>query len=69
MSLLHAVVSRGATILAEHGTGSQEGSYSSGESGPSQIRQVLTLLKAVETILSRIPPNSSKLTYGPSASD
>ncbi|BEJ16448.1 hypothetical protein CspHIS471_0510530 [Cutaneotrichosporon sp. HIS471] len=46
MSLLHALVSRGTTILAEHATGN-------------------TVLKpaAKITILSKIPPNNSKLTY------
>ena len=46
MSLLHAVISKGATILCEHGTDASA-SYSA----------------SCQTILTRIPPNSSKLTY------
>ncbi|KAJ7100735.1 VAMP synaptobrevin-like protein [Mycena belliarum] len=45
MSLIHALVSRGTTILAEHQAGKQN--FSS----------------ATATILSKIPPNDSKLTY------
>ncbi|RSH79835.1 uncharacterized protein EHS24_009495 [Apiotrichum porosum] len=46
MSLLHALVARGSTVLAENSVGD-------------------TLLKpaAKITILSKIPPNNSKLTY------
>ncbi|THV05374.1 VAMP/synaptobrevin-like protein [Dendrothele bispora CBS 962.96] len=45
MSLIHALVARGSTILAEHKAGSRD--FSS----------------ATQTILSKIPPNNSKLTY------
>ncbi|KAF8306055.1 vesicle-associated membrane protein [Clavulina sp. PMI_390] len=44
-SLIHALVSRGSTILAEHSSGKRDFS------------------QAVQTILSKIPPNNSKLTY------
>ncbi|GAA5825232.1 hypothetical protein JCM5353_005917 [Sporobolomyces roseus] len=46
MSLLHALVARGSTVLAEHDA-----------SGSSQYSQV------TQTLLSKIPPNDSKLTY------
>ncbi|GAA5944845.1 synaptobrevin family protein [Sporobolomyces koalae] len=46
MSLLHALVARGSTILAEHDA-----------SGSSQYSNV------TQTLLSKIPPNDSKLTY------
>jgi len=45
MSLIHALVSRGDVILAEHSAGKRDFST------------------AVKTILSKIPPNNSKLTY------
>jgi vesicle-associated membrane protein 7 len=45
MSLIHALVSRGPIILAEHSSGKRDFS------------------NAVQTILSKIPPNNSKLTY------
>jgi len=45
MSLIHALVSRGSTILAEHQAGKRDFS------------------QATATILSKIPPNNSKLTY------
>ncbi|ORX36691.1 synaptobrevin-domain-containing protein [Kockovaella imperatae] len=46
MSLIHALVARGTTVLAEHATGGAE------------------LKPAAQiTILSKIPPNNSKLTY------
>uniref|UniRef100_A0A0W0EXZ8 Synaptobrevin homolog YKT6 n=1 Tax=Moniliophthora roreri TaxID=221103 RepID=A0A0W0EXZ8_MONRR len=45
MSLIHALVARGSTILAEHKSGSRDFS------------------QATQTILSKIPPNNSKLTY------
>ncbi|OCF36883.1 vesicle-associated membrane protein 7 [Kwoniella heveanensis CBS 569] len=46
MSLIHALVARGTTVLAEHATGTAE------------------LKPAAQiTILSKIPPNNSKLTY------
>ncbi|TFY64539.1 hypothetical protein EVG20_g5916 [Dentipellis fragilis] len=45
MSLIHALVAQGATILAEHQAGQRDFS------------------QATQTILSRIPPNNSKLTY------
>ncbi|KAK1924175.1 synaptobrevin-domain-containing protein [Papiliotrema laurentii] len=46
MSLIHALVARGTTVLAEHATGKAE------------------LKPAAQiTILSKIPPNNSKLTY------
>ncbi|KAJ7489233.1 VAMP synaptobrevin-like protein [Mycena latifolia] len=45
MSLIHALVARGSTILAEHQAGKQNFS------------------QATQTILSKIPPNDSKLTY------
>ncbi|KAK1229437.1 hypothetical protein PQX77_007485 [Marasmius sp. AFHP31] len=45
MSLIHALVARGSTILAEHKAGSRDFS------------------QATQTILSKIPPNNSKLTY------
>ncbi|KZT03704.1 VAMP/synaptobrevin-like protein [Laetiporus sulphureus 93-53] len=45
MSLIHALVAHGSTVLAEH------------KSGPRDFSQ------ATQTILSKIPPNNSKLTY------
>ncbi|KII85521.1 hypothetical protein PLICRDRAFT_319270 [Plicaturopsis crispa FD-325 SS-3] len=45
MSLIHALVARGSTILAEHQAGKRDFS------------------QATQTILSKIPPNNSKLTY------
>ncbi|EMD36448.1 hypothetical protein CERSUDRAFT_115468 [Gelatoporia subvermispora B] len=45
MSLIHALVARGSTILAEHQAGERDFS------------------QATQTILSKIPPNNSKLTY------
>jgi len=45
MSLIHALVARGSTILAEHQAGKRDFS------------------QATQTILSKIPPNDSKLTY------
>ncbi|KAI0674286.1 VAMP/synaptobrevin-like protein [Trametes maxima] len=45
MSLLHALVAKGSTILAEHQAGQRDFS------------------QATQTILSKIPPNNSKLTY------
>ncbi|KAJ4498827.1 VAMP/synaptobrevin-like protein [Lentinula lateritia] len=45
MSLIHALVAQGPTILAEHKAGSRDFS------------------QATQTILSKIPPNNSKLTY------
>ncbi|KAI0946449.1 hypothetical protein AcW1_009910 [Taiwanofungus camphoratus] len=45
MSLIHALVARGSTILAEHQSGQRDFS------------------QATQTILSKIPPNNSKLTY------
>ncbi|KAK8864367.1 hypothetical protein IAR55_001615 [Kwoniella newhampshirensis] len=46
MSLIHSLVARGTTVLAEHATGTAE------------------LKPAAQiTILSKIPPNNSKLTY------
>ncbi|CAL1710958.1 unnamed protein product [Somion occarium] len=45
MSLIHALVAKGNTILAEHQGGSRDFS------------------QATQTILSKIPPNNSKLTY------
>ncbi|KAJ1304974.1 hypothetical protein OPQ81_000017 [Rhizoctonia solani] len=45
MSLIHALVARGSTILAENRSGKRDFST------------------AVSTILSKIPPNNSKLTY------
>ncbi|WRT66331.1 uncharacterized protein IL334_003286 [Kwoniella shivajii] len=46
MSLIHGLVARGTTVLAEHATGTAE------------------LKPAAQiTILSKIPPNNSKLTY------
>ncbi|GAA6060167.1 hypothetical protein JCM10212_005168 [Sporobolomyces blumeae] len=46
MSLLHALVARGSTILSEHDA-----------SGSNQYSTV------TQTLLSKIPPNDSKLTY------
>ncbi|KAJ3573501.1 hypothetical protein NP233_g2393 [Leucocoprinus birnbaumii] len=46
MSLIHALVARGQTILAEHQ-----------QAGKRDFSQ------ATQTILSKIPPNDSKLTY------
>ncbi|KAF6760513.1 VAMP/synaptobrevin-like protein [Ephemerocybe angulata] len=45
MSLIHALVAKGSTILAEHKAGKRDFS------------------QATQTILSKIPPNNSKLTY------
>ncbi|VDC07952.1 unnamed protein product [Peniophora sp. CBMAI 1063] len=45
MSLIHALVAQGSTILAEHAAGQRDFS------------------QATQTILSKIPPNNSKLTY------
>ncbi|KAI0291987.1 synaptobrevin-domain-containing protein [Russula brevipes] len=45
MSLIHALVAQGSTILAEHQAGKRDFS------------------QATQTILSKIPPNNSKLTY------
>ncbi|GJE92413.1 VAMP/synaptobrevin-like protein [Phanerochaete sordida] len=45
MSLIHALVARGSTVLAEHQSGTRDFS------------------QATQTILSKIPPNNSKLTY------
>ncbi|KAI0731686.1 vesicle-associated membrane protein [Fomitopsis betulina] len=45
MSLIHALVAQGSTILAEHKSGGRDFS------------------QATQTILSKIPPNNSKLTY------
>ncbi|KIM43750.1 hypothetical protein M413DRAFT_443656 [Hebeloma cylindrosporum] len=45
MSLIHALVAKGTTILAEHQSGKRDFS------------------QATQTILSKIPPNDSKLTY------
>ncbi|OCH90196.1 VAMP/synaptobrevin-like protein [Obba rivulosa] len=45
MSLIHALVARGSTILAEHQAGERDFS------------------QATQAILSKIPPNNSKLTY------
>jgi len=45
MSLIHALVAQGSTILAEHQAGKRDFS------------------QATQTILSKIPPNDSKLTY------
>ncbi|KDR79229.1 hypothetical protein GALMADRAFT_243132 [Galerina marginata CBS 339.88] len=45
MSLIHALVAKGSTILAEHQAGKRDFS------------------QATQTILSKIPPNNSKLTY------
>ncbi|GAA5948365.1 hypothetical protein JCM3765_001388 [Sporobolomyces pararoseus] len=46
MSLLHALIARGSTILVEHDA-----------SGSSQYSNV------TQTLLAKIPPNDSKLTY------
>ncbi|KAG8991054.1 hypothetical protein FRB94_007434 [Tulasnella sp. JGI-2019a] len=45
MSLIHALVARGAVVLAEHSAGKRDFS------------------QATQTILAKIPPNNSKLTY------
>jgi len=45
MSLIHALVAQGTTVLAEHQAGKRDFS------------------QATQTILSKIPPNNSKLTY------
>ncbi|KAI0057174.1 VAMP/synaptobrevin-like protein [Artomyces pyxidatus] len=45
MSLIHALVAQGSTIMAEHQAGKRDFS------------------QATQTILSKIPPNNSKLTY------
>lgn len=45
MSLIHALVAKGTTVLAEHKAGGRDFS------------------QATQTILSKIPPNNSKLTY------
>ncbi|KAF9025231.1 VAMP/synaptobrevin-like protein [Hymenopellis radicata] len=45
MSLIHALVAQGSTILADHKSGKRDFS------------------QATQTILSKIPPNNSKLTY------
>ncbi|KAF9492136.1 vesicle-associated membrane protein [Pleurotus eryngii] len=45
MSLIHALVAAGPTILSEHSAGKRDFS------------------QATQTILSKIPPNNSKLTY------
>ncbi|KAF5390994.1 hypothetical protein D9757_004045 [Collybiopsis confluens] len=45
MSLIHALVAKGPTVLAEHKADSRDFS------------------QAIQTILSKIPPNNSKLTY------
>ncbi|ORY74737.1 synaptobrevin-domain-containing protein [Leucosporidium creatinivorum] len=47
MSLLFALVARGAIVLAEHDASKSGNSYA----------------QATQTILSKIPPNDSKLTY------
>jgi len=46
MSLIHALVARGTTVLAEHA------------SGTAELKPAAQI-----TILSKIPPNNSKLTY------
>jgi len=45
MSLIHALVAKGSTVLAEHQAGKRDFS------------------QATQTILSKIPPNDSKLSY------
>ncbi|RXK36411.1 vesicle-associated membrane protein 7 [Tremella mesenterica] len=45
MSLIHALIARGTTVLVEHSTG-------------SELKPAAQI-----TILSKIPPNNSKLTY------
>jgi len=45
MSLIHALVARGSTVLTEHSSGTRDFS------------------QATQTILNKIPPNNSKLTY------
>ncbi|KAF9044243.1 VAMP/synaptobrevin-like protein [Panaeolus papilionaceus] len=45
MSLIHALVAQGSTVLAEHQAGKRDFS------------------QATQTILSKIPPNNSKLSY------
>ncbi|PPR02141.1 hypothetical protein CVT24_011390 [Panaeolus cyanescens] len=45
MSLIHALVAQGTTVLAEHQAGKRDFS------------------QATQTILSKIPPNNSKLSY------
>ena len=70
MSLLHAIVSRGPVILAEHSaspdpnTGSRAPNLTSFKSHESKESQAENASLAVlETILQRIPPSASKLTY------
>lgn len=65
MSLLHALIARGTTVLAEHdATGSSR--YSTGPSASLSLFRRLTdspLSAVTQTLLSKIPPNDSKLTY------
>ncbi|KAI0030541.1 VAMP/synaptobrevin-like protein [Vararia minispora EC-137] len=64
MSLIHALVAQGSSVLAEHRTGERDFSH-----GyllfPSSHERVLMNghSLATQTILSKIPPNNSKLTY------
>jgi hypothetical protein len=72
MSLIHALVARGTTVLAEHATGTAElkpggylriGLLRSMGRGLHIAGPLLTPLSAAQiTILSKIPPNNSKLT-------
>jgi vesicle-associated membrane protein 7 len=65
MSLLHALVAREDTILAECDKSS--GQYSNGPFAfchqRATPRLTLVFSPACQTILSKIPPNDSKLTY------
>ncbi|KAI9465816.1 vesicle-associated membrane protein, partial [Lactarius psammicola] len=69
MSLIHALVAQGSTILAEHQAGKRD--FSQGQFGAMmngcRIRLQYNLTRcsmiATQTILSKIPPNNSKLTY------
>ena len=64
-SQIHALVARGSVILAEHRAGERDfsqGTYAAHHSDTYRAIMCFIYL-ATQTILSKIPPNNSKLTY------
>ena len=65
-ALLHALVARDHVVLAEHSVPGTNQSYGQGElphALPLKGQIISLLFLATQTILSKIPPNDSKLTY------
>jgi hypothetical protein len=61
MSLIHACVAFGGAILTESSVGSRD--FSQGGAPNNLPDRILKLrIAAISTILSKIPPNNSKLT-------